>query len=700
MYKNKLSLIIVSLIVLSMVLASCAKATPEVEVKPTEPSVPEPTEAAPAVTEEAIVACPPSTVADPQGVPAGTYPQQFDLDEYEGFTECEMTFSDNPFFADLVAAGTLPPVEERLPDEPLVSQPYEAVGQYGGRMRGVNLGPISGSSEFLTFKHQNLVRYLDDLNTIVPNIAKSWEWNEDYTELTFTLRKGHKWSDGEPFTADDIVFWWEDIMLNEELTPEVPSFWKAGGEPMTVTKIDDVTVKWSFAESAPWMLMWLGRTWVNPFVPKHFYSQFFPKYNPDAGAIAEEMGYETWTEVYFHYRNEWRDNPGSPVLDSHIPIEYTSDFRLFQPNPYYFKVDTVGQQLPYITEQHESWAPEQELIDLKVIGGEIDYKAQTLSVASIPLYIENQEAGQYYVQLPPYGGGGNIYAPNITHQDPVLREVFSDVRFREALSLAINRADINEAACLGMCNPEQGIPAHPTVSFAEPWMFEYLTEYDPERANQLLDAMGLEKGADGFRLRPDGEPLVILMEYCEQAGSVITHELVKEFWGAVGVKAELKQVSSEAYRLRSGANEHDIGIWGNMFNLEPVLFSNPIRMIPPFGDPVLSAQTGLPWYDWWITDGEDGEEPPEEVKDLFDMVEEWQTTLPESDEYLSLGKDILQIHLDNMWNIGILSAGPAPTVISCKMRNVPQITIQTFDYYRLYPFRPDQFFFVDECRIP
>jgi peptide/nickel transport system substrate-binding protein len=673
---------------------------------PTEAPALEPTqvEAAPTEPPAAASACPAGTLADPQGVPSGEWPQQYELAEYESLAGCDMTFSGrSEFHKDLWtyghADGDLPPVEERLPEEPLVVEPYDAIGHYGGRARWISLGPESGNSEFLSVRHVNLVRFLDDGKTIVPNVAKSFQWNDDFTAITFELRKGHKWSDGHPFTVDDILFWWEDIMLNPDLYPETESYWVYGGEPMQIEKIDDQKFTIHFAAPASGFLTMMARTWIQPWQPKHFLEDMHVKYNPDAAAVAEAEGYADWAEYFFSWFGNWQDavhRYGVPKLESHILVEETTEYKVFAANPYYFKVDTAGNQLPYIDEIYQSYAPDKELIELKIINGEVDQKAQTLQIASLPLYKQHEEDGNYSIQMPPGAENGRIYTFNCTSEDPVLREIFQEPNFSHAMSVALNRDEINQTLCFGLCEPEQGVPVHPTASFAKDEWYTYATEYDPDTANALLDEIGLtERDGDGFRLRPDGKTLTVFMVYPQQAGNPALHELAKEYWEDVGVKVELKEVSSEAYRTMAANNEHDIAVMNSGATLEPFLHSTTYRLVPPFGDAALEPLCGGPWAEWWSSDGAAGEEPPEDVKDLFDLTSQWKSSLPGTEEYTSLIQDIIGIHREHFWLIGTISSAPALTIVHNRLKNVPEWKVQAWDYYRTYLVRPDQWYIED-----
>jgi len=296
-----------------------------------------------------------ATVADPKGLTAA-WPEQLDLADYQKQTGKSLTFSDNPLFADKVKGGGLPPVAQRLPEEPLVVMPYDECGKYGGTLHGTSKEPESGTSEFLSWRQANLVRMADDLHTIVPNVAKSWEWNPEFTEITFHLRKGHKWSDGAPFTSDDVVFYFDDIIKNKNIQENVPSEWVIGGKPVEVAKVDDLTFKLKFAAPYPGLLHFLatGGSFFEPFAPKHHYTAYHIKYNPKADEEAKAAGAEGWAQRFNQIWNKWKDTEAltahaltRPTLESHI-LEVAPDTqrRVFVANPYYFKVDTAGNQLP------------------------------------------------------------------------------------------------------------------------------------------------------------------------------------------------------------------------------------------------------------------------------------------------------------------------------------------------------------------
>ena len=318
-----------------------------------------------------------ATVADPKGI-TSKFPQQVELDNFERQLGKKLTFNENPMFADKVKSGKLPPVAQRLPAEPLVVMPYEEIGKYGGMLRGTSIAYESGNSEILSWRHVNMVRLLDDLRTVVPNVAKSWKWNASFSEITFKLRKGHRWSDGTLFTADDFLFYMNDIIKNTEMHKKVTKAWMVGGSAAEVEKIDDLTVKFTFAAPYPGFLHYLATSgsWFKPYAPKHLLKKYHASYNPNAEKEAKAAGFDDWVHRFGKYWNKWNDVAPStdaglevPTLESHIvELLATTERRVYAANPYYFKVDTAGNQLPYIDRQHERFM-NKELMLIEIING-------------------------------------------------------------------------------------------------------------------------------------------------------------------------------------------------------------------------------------------------------------------------------------------------------------------------------------------
>lgn len=660
----------------------------------------------------AYAACPPATVADMQGMnPA--HMQQFELAELLAAAGCTMEFRANPEIAALNARimgnGELPPLDQRLPAEPLVVAPYESVGQYGGVLSGLSKGTESGTSDLLSARHVNLVRYADDLQTVVPNIAKSWSWNPDFTELTFVLRDGHKWSDGAPFTAEDVAFWHNDLLLNPEVYEKTPDRWLFSGEPAKVEALDEKTVRFTFPVPTPGILNRFAVDYGQAFQPKHVLGQYMSKYNPDAESLAKSQGFETAADAidFYYGGSDWKDVPSPllkdsekataigravlPTLESHVLVEETSEGRWLVANPYFHMVDTAGQQLPYINEIAEIYVPEKEVQNLKIMDGEVVWKQQAIFLEDFPLLKENEARGGYTVSFAPTFGENIFYSFNRTAQDPVLAEIFNDIRFNRAMSLAMNRDEINEIVYLGQGSPMQGVPAEPkTVAFITEEHKNRDIAYAPDQAKALLEEMGLkDSNGDGVRERPDGKPLVIQLIYSSQGAPVKMQELVRDYWSDVGVRVDLKEVTSDEYRASGNNNDLDVTVWKYDGNAGPTVSQDVTAFVPPFGD-YFNPGTGFGWAAWKTSGGSEGTEPPEDIKKLWELSQQFIQQEMGSAESNRIGQEIADIHVDNMLKIGTVGDIVAPFVYRNDLQNVKPLTAKTYDYYWTYPYRPQQ----------
>jgi peptide/nickel transport system substrate-binding protein len=647
-----------------------------------------------AFSNEAIASSCPS-VADPKGIKT-QFPQQAELGELERQLGRKIALAENPMFATRVKTGSLPPVDQRLPSEPLVLLPYEDCGKYGGTLRGLSRALESGTSEILSWRQVNLVRLSDDLSTIVPNVAKSWTWADDRRSITFVLRKGHRWSDGKPFTTDDVVFFFDDLIKNKDLHPTTPSPWMAGGKPVEVERIDDATFKLTFGAPLPGLLHYLatGGSFFATYAPKHYYAASHIKYNPRADEEAKAAGGENWVKRFKQLWDKWKDaetiNPASvkrPTLESHVlEVETNTQRRAFIANPYYFKIDSAGSQLPYIDRHHERFL-NKEVAMLAILNGEVDQKAQGVDLENYPLLKENEAKGGFRLSMPP-GQSGDPIAFNMTHTDAALRPIFADLRFRQAMSLALNRVEMNETLWFGLGKPQQSLPLG--VPFTTDADRNYMIQYDAKKATQLLDEMGLKRGANNMRVRLDGKPLTILWEYTSQFASPGYVQLVQGYWRAVGIEVNLKEITTALTRQKAKAGDADINMeWDIPF--EPNLISQVELYTPPYRN--ASPLFGAAWRDWHFSKGAKGEEPPAWAKRLYALEEEWRTVVPRSPRYMEIGREMVKINLENMTIIGTVADLPGPTVVSKKLANVRDWTVQHYNYARTYPFRPDQWYY-------
>ena len=658
-------------------------------------------------------ACPPATVASSGGL-RGAFPQQFELSEFERIANCKLAFKANPEIEQLNARiagnGALPPLAERLPAEPLVVMPYESIGRYGGTFVGLSEAPEAGTSDLLSFRHVSLVRYADDLATIVPNVAKSWEWNKDFTELTFTLRRGHKWSDGTPFTAADIKFWHDDLMHDENVTKKARDYILVGGKPMTVEVIDAVTVKFKLPAPKPGLLAFFASHYSQPFQPVAFIGRFHPRHNKDADALAKSLGFANgYAAVSAYYANsDWKDVPTpmlshpdkvarlpkatAPTLESFITITETADGRRFVANPYFHMVDTAGNQLPYISRFSEDYVKENEVRLLKAINAEFDYKSQSVQLPAAPMLLEHRQKGDYSVDLRP-----TIAMPtfgfNVTSPDPEKRKLFADLRFRQAMSVAINRAEINEVAFFGLGEPRQYTAFSPLPPFVPAALQGHLIQYDPAMARRLLDEIGMrDRDNDGARELPNGARFTLNIQFATQGMPAQVAELVAQQWSAVGVRTTIKEITPDELRSAQSANQLDVVPWLKGQPLA-LIQGNAELFMPPFEN-YFGGRIGMLWAEYVESNGAKGEKPPAFVEQMMADITAFQSAAPGGKEASDLGARLAKTMTESLLWIGTVQA-PAPVYHRNRVKNFPEFKTWSADYYRTYPYRPQQWFLSD-----
>ena len=654
-------------------------------------------------------ACPPITVADMKGVAAGAYPQQYELSEFEAAANCKMSFSTNPDISMLNSKikgnPDLPPLANRIPQEPLVVVPYDTIGKHGGTLDVLSNATEAGTSDFLSVRHVNFVRFSDDLQTIVPNIAKGWKWNDDFTALTFYLRKGHKWSDGAPFTSADVKFYHDNLMLDANIFEKPKDYITVGGETMTVATPNETTVVFKLPSPKPGLLAHFATSYAQGFQPLHFLGKFHPDVNPDADKYAQSFGFENgYDAIKAYYGNsDWTDTPSPllsrpeiagklpqpvlPTLESHIYIADTTEGRHLVANPYFHQIDPTGQQLPYISEQDEVYKNDNEVRLLAIVNGDVDYKAQSLQLASAPALLDGQQGGNYTVDLRPEITLG-VFSFNVTHEDPAKRAVFNDVRFREAMSIAINRQELNEVGFFGQGTPQQYVGFSPKPEFISDKWLNYKTDFDAAAANALLDQVGMkDTDGDGFRELPNGEKLVIAMSFSTQGIAGQTVELVAQYWADVGIQSVVKEVTPDEFRSAQSANKLDVMMWRKSQPLAIVLGNNEL-WVPPFEN-YFGVRTGMLWAEWVDSNGAKGVEPPAYVKQLIADVNKFQSADQSSAEFRELGERLVKNMVENLLFIGTVNA-PAPMIHHNSLKNFTSFKTHSYEYYRTYPYRATQ----------
>ena len=620
----------------------------------------------------------------------------------------EMKYSEAPDLAELVKAGKLPPVEERLPENPVVLEPVEEIGQYGGTWRTALLGGhVVDMHRYQGY--ENLVRWTPDWNTIMPNVAESWEVNDESTEFTFRLRKGIRWSDGHPFTADDIMFWYEDVFMNEELTPVQGNPWVSGGKPVVVEKIDDFTVTFKFEVPNGMFLMQMADVNCgNPTgFPKHYLSQFHEDYNPDVEQLAKAEGFVNWVQLFEAkggvYGNDYFRTTGAPTLHAWYltmaPGEGDASRAIAVRNPYYWKVDTAGNQLPYIDRIVYELPTDTEVLLLQVLGGQIDMLDQYFSTpANKPVVWDNQERGGYrlYTTTATMPNDAAIML-NMTHPDPVKREIFQNKKFRIGLSHAIDREEIIDMVYVGQGTPQQVAPRPESDLYTERMAKQY-TEYDVNLANKYLDEAGFaKKDKDGYRLGPDGKRITITFEI-DSARPVFVDiaELLRGYWQKVGIDVQTRTMDRSLWEVRVRTNaEHDATIHKFGGGTGAVIYLDP-RYFLPMDNNAFYARAWQVWRamrnDPDMPTAIEPQEPPAEVIRQNELYDELLAT-GDPAEQKRLMEEILEISADVFYHIGITTEPNGYGIVSNRMRNVPESMPWSWIYPHPAPTNPQLYFF-------
>lgn len=586
-------------------------------------------------------------------------------------------WEEAPMLAEQVAAGNLPPVDERLPADPMVLGVLDEVGVYGGTLRRAILGGGDQHNIVRLISNENLVRWSADWTTIEPNIARSWTVSDDATTFTFELIEGIRWSDGEPFTADDIMFWAE-VFNDERLTPSKhPNFVGPSG-PVEVTKVDDYAVEFRFADPNGLFIqnMAYGFGYYVVNYPRHYLEKFHADHNPDIQALVDaEPAAADWVQLFnlkagpMHTPIFWQ-NADRPTLHPwHLVEGYGSTDRVVaERNPYYWKVDADGNQLPYIDRVTWDQVEDSETILLKAFNGEIDYMARHIGrPANRAALGDNAERGQYgFYQVGDITASQAALLLNHNNPDPAKREVVQNIDFRRALSHAIDRQEILDLIYFGIGHAVQTSP-HPLSPFYnEEWSARH-TEFNPDLANELLDGMGLDqKDDEGFRLGLDGERLTLVFLVADVFGFQYPDvmELVSGYAADVGLDIQVR--ASDRSRLSEivTAGEHDGYIWNCPGGLVDA-YTNP--------DCYLPRPQVVHWApDWaaWGVDNTTGEEPPEGIKALFAAYETVLTSADPAVQEEAI-KAMIDQATDQLLTIGLYQSEGAFGIARNNLRNYP-----------------------------
>ena len=611
------------------------------------------------------------------------------LADYQRETGKRITeFHEAPGLAALVASGEIEAVGDRLPDEPSVIAPVEMIGSYGGRLTVT----ATSNDSFRNLLHRGLFRRAHDGSGVLTDIATGYDFSDDYKVLTINLREGVKWSDGAPFTVDDILFWWEDIQMNPDVSPGgADKSWYTEGEYARFEKIDDYTLRITFTAPKPAIMDQKSHPWglslANFFAPRHYLEKWHIDYNPNAQELAEAEGYEHWYQALSYHLGKWQVHKleDMPTLSPWVVTEVTTTYILAERNPYFWQIDTEGNQLPYIDEIMYKSVGDTEAMIMDAIAGNIDQILgyEVLALADYPLMKENEESGGYRVIVSkalPQSAMWIVMNP-IT-PDNELREIFNDIRFRQAVSIAIDRDSINEVAYFGLAEPRQRVVL-PSVSFYKEDWGNYMIEFDIDRANELLDEMGLEWNRDHtYRLRPDGEVLDILMESGHGSNQEATvASLIAATYGEIGIKLTIRTEKTIHDRIKGDQVEMFIVDSGGGSTQMDVQGKEPYFEI-----------LGAGWNDWFNTDGSEGVEPPDEWKQQRSRIDEAATLIPLTPEWTALEQQIWDFKVEQLWHLGTVYQSPALEVVNNDVRNVPEGLWIGWTTGIYVPWQPQQWF--------
>ncbi len=606
------------------------------------------------------------------------------------------SYAQSPLFDE----QDLPPVGERLPVNPLVVQPHESVGRYGGTWRTAMIGGQDTPWLDRTVGYENLVRWDPEWSEIIPNIAESFDVSDDARAFAFRLRAGHKWSDGAPFTTADIQFAFEAVLGYPEMGVS------AGDNPPSLEVVDEQEFVITFERPNGLYLQQLCRPGSDPWTvyPKHYLSQFHVDYNTEnLDQLVEEAGEPSWLELFMKRGITVYSTP-TIALWTNVDLPRLHGWTLVEPygtgtrmlvrrNPYYFKVDPEGNQLPYLDEIRYDLLEESEVLLLRASAGEIDIHSRHITTnTNKPVLAENRETGEYdFFDIVSSNMNTAVLALNQTHKNLELREIFANHDFRLGLSHAINRQEIIDVVFVSQGEPWHLAPRRETAFFSES-LAKVGTEYDVDLANELLDSVVADKDGDGMRLLPSGEPFTfaVLVASTVDPGQVDSANLIIGYWEAVGVRAQVSAQDRSLVYTRKNANEHDAMVWGGDAGLNDAILDP--RWYIPISD---ESNYGVGWYVWYAKPGDplaEAVEPPARIQEALAIYDALKETGDPAQQN-ALFADILAIAEEQFHAIGVSLPALGYGIKKTYVRNVPDIMPGATVYPTPAPTNPEQYWF-------
>ena len=607
-------------------------------------------------------------------------------------------YSEAPSLAKKVAAGKLPPVEERLPFNPRKLNFKNLglkIGKYGGSIRML-MARAKDARQMSVYGYSRLVGYHPKTFELEADILESFEVKEG-RRFTFELRRGHRWSDGQPLTSEDFRYWWEDVANNKELSPVgPPKIMTINGELPIFEVINRYKFRYTWKRPNPDFLPRLAS--ASPlyiYRPAHYMRQFHEKYT-DRDILkktVKKSKQRNWAALHNKMDNLYRnDNVNLPVLQPWVSISKPSASRLiFKRNPFFHRVDPEGKQLPY-ADSFIFTIANNKLIPAKTGTGEVDLQARYLRFDDYTFLKKGEERSPYSTRLWKTAKGAHLALfPNLNVNNPILRKLIRDVRFRRALSLGVHRHEINQVIYYGLAigGNNSVLPESPLYrpTYRNKW-----ANFDLQKANQLLDEIGLvQRDSSGIRLMPDGSPLHLIIETAgESTEQTDVLELVRDSWLKIGIKIFSKPSQRNVFRNRIFSGETAMSIWSGVENGLITANSSPAEFVP-------TSQQSLQWPKWGQyheTNGKAGEKPTgEHIIHLLELYQRWKNTAAQK-EKSKIWQKILEIHSDQIYSIGLVAAVLQPVVVSSQLKNVPLSAIYNWNpgaHFGIY--KPDTFWF-------
>jgi len=605
-----------------------------------------------------------------------------------------LALTETPMFKDDVAAGKLPPVAERLPRTPAVVK-FEGddlqTGRHGGTLNML-IGRARDVRMLVVYGYARLVAWDRHFN-LVPDIVESYDV-KDGRSFTFKLRRGHKWSDGKPFTAEDFRYYWEDVANNPELNPGgPPRELLVNGEAPKFEVVNETTVRYTWRQTNPEFLPRLaGASPLYLYRPSAYLKKLHKKYTPKVVAENSGPGKRGWAAVHNRQDNMYQnDNPNLPTLEPwRMTTKPPSDRFVAVRNPYYHRVDSAGQQLPYIDRVIMAVA-DGKLIPAKAGAGESDLQARDVQFANYTFLKQSEKRNKFRTLLWRTALGSQFTLfPNLNNNDPVWRKLFRDERFRHALSMAIDRPLVNQVLYFGLATEANNtvLPESPLFrkEYQERW-----TKYDRKAAGRLLDELGLKLDVEGVRRLPDGRPMEIIVETAgESTEQTDVLSLIRETWAEVGIKLFTKPLQRELLRKRIFSGQTMMSVWTGLENGIPTPDMSPHELSP-------TNQLQLQWPkfgQFHETGGKMGEAPDvPAIVELQKLNKDWHVVQSKA-ERETLWHRMLAIHAEQQFTIGVVCCVPQPVIKRDTLRNVPVKGIYNFDpgaFFGIY--KPDTFWF-------